>query len=1029
MDADRMPTRCRAGGAGVAQKVVPIRKFHLNDFNVVPRTTRRTIRSLTQNFLIGKTFCATPAPPARHRAGIRSASMDADWMPTGWEVDPVKCSFCSTGRFGTRMPTPARAATTRKASHTPTRHRFPLRKMEVISQSDLDGGLPSHARLLDIAASGYDDDALGSLLPEFPGVRCANDACARNSFQEIEGRMVCACGTEAFQLCTVSSSGFRGFDVEKRASAATRNEELFGSVPFPVTTLTPHANLGDCDCCLLKATATITNLCSKASLLLAVFEHFPPFVHKRALLNDAVERAEHLVAKCSTLPGSQMQKAVYKHGKNGLTPTATATAAALHAAVWTGKWKLLGLRDAFPNSIPPSTFNHLKKAAAIFKKLATCARDRIDQRVDRLGRFANTGDVKALLDGPSAPEDAALGVVRPQQAMGVSNAVVAQSVSESFVASVSARDNSLAVAIVKAARTSDAAALTALVQRVKATDVDGVIQADGSKVPNACCKSPECQSAMCIGFCGFKGSGTKAASADGGETLKNLWKLELGLLPFVYRGLREAGWDEASAKALLEKRTKARYFGSPFYESRASRTVTAAFCLMQEMKPLLGASLDEQRSTMARRVSVCSAALVHGIYKQFIEPVVEAVTATVTDYQATLKHFKALFDDTHGSGEVDGILLARLLMHHQDCAGDSRECAGVKVPLSSFDPSGGTSARDFNAFVADTLAKASVSGKSGKFRSMGILRRKEHTLLDFDDVLCEIRDGKLGESGKPFDCLSNLNDAERWNARIDLRPCNARLDIASLNKIVSSFARRFQLADSATFSAFLGTFDDELVFAIFRRHPMTFIFADQDAADDARGTNGQPLCGRAEPDAASLHALPRATEQPQVLPLPPAPEALRLLAAGTFKQQCGRSKSPVRECDAIQAAMRFCTTPEVVRSTLGVLNYLLLKPTASLEILNESVAAHGARVEDAAALLRNLTIHMLKKTLPNQSTLLAQRYIIDFLCHVAWRWGVGRIYESNPTNEHGLASVVAQAYGITKRGPNDAIGSPKRRRF
>lgn len=891
---------------------------------------------------------------------------------------------------------------------------------------------PSLDHLLDIAEGGYAGvDAFGSLLPgsDVP-MRCANPTCTSTEFVDLGGRMVCACGYEPYQVCTVSSAGLREFEVEKRASATARNEELFGAYPIPATTLTPLEAFGDCDACLAKVRVVTLQMRTKAVLILAALEHLPCCVAKRAVVAEAMKQATRLVANCEPVPGSVMAKTLYKDGRNNLTPAAVATAARLHAWSRSKECAFLRLADAFPAAIPPATFSDLKKAAGAMHKLVTSALKRMDDRVRRLRQFGEHGDVKALRDDPPSADDAGLGIVRPRKAMGVNKGVVAQSMSESFVACIRAYCPTLATDVVAAARGGNARELNRLANRVRAVDVAGVARAaaDGHA---CCCDSAGCRTEMCIGFSGFVGSGTKASSIDGGETLKNMWNLELRLLPLVFSGLRASGWDEAAIRSFLQRRTKARYFGSPFYEARASRTVTAAFCLMQEVPPPPDVNRDEQRSTLARRVSVCSAALVHGIYEQFIAPVLQAVHDPA-EYLAAHQLHKARFDNAHGSGEVDGMLLARLIMHYQACDGHTRECDGVAVPMATADPHGGTSVADFNAFVSETLAKASAAGKSGRARSMGLLRRKEHTTLDFDGVLRDIRNGVLGSAGSPW------TDPSANASNTDLRPCKARVDAGLLNKVVASFATRFQLADPVTFAAYLGVHDEATVVARFGCHPLALLFTAEDAAGAAAAVAAAGAAGAAGPSrsggptaAGSARALQAPAERRLPVPAPPASQALRVLAAGVFKgPQQQRAKSPIRECEAGQAAQRFGTTPEVIRSTLGVMHFLLVRPSAALDMLKESIRVHGASVDNPVELLRELTLKMLAQTLPEQAALLHKRHVVDFLCHTAWRWGVGRIQETLPTSERDVAFVVARQHDITKRGPNDAAGadSPKRRR-
>ena len=93
-----------------------------------------------------------------------------------------------------------------------------------------------------------------------------------------------------------------------------------------------------------------------------------------------------------------------------------------------------------------------------------------------------------------------------------------------------------------------------------------------------------------------------------------------------------------------------------------------------------------------------------------------------------------------------------------------------------------------------------------------------------------------------------------------------------------------------------------------------------------------------------------------------------------------------------------------------------------MAILKQSLGAFKVPTDGADVLLVELTRHMAKKTLGEQTTLLRAPHAIDFLCHVAWVAGTGRCGDGG---ECALAQRVSKHYNINRRSPN----SPKRKRL
>jgi hypothetical protein len=851
--------------------------------------------------------------------------------------------------------------------------------------------IPSNDELFDIAFGVGDGPSPATAVVQ----RCAH--CQATSLDALGYSMVCqSCGAEAFGVFTTSASGARDYETERVATHPQRNEELFGAKMMPAITLTPVAVDGDCRSCQVNAHGARASLRTKARVLGAILENHPPFASARKIIAEAKERADDLVANCTPGIGGYVS---FKE-KNGLTAQARLVVNELHAWARSDECNFLGLKGAFPANAPPSKFAVLLRAALAMQKLAKRASERYEGRLDRLRRFAVLGDANALCDDGDG-----VAILRPREAMGIKKGLVEQTVSESFLARVKRREPDLANLFAAAAASGNHAALVALGERLEWTDVAGVKRAQ--KVKTLCCDKPACRAAMCIGFVGFAGSGTAAESDDGGRTMDNFWKFELRFLPIVANALRAApwSWDESKTLAVLDQRTKARYYNSKFYESRASRTVTAAFCLMQQVHPRVELDMEQHRMSLAHTVSVCSAALVHGLYLQFVDAALKFATAPA-EYFVKLDNAHKRYVDHHGSGELDGALLARLIMHHQKQTGEETFTRdGVHVPPQSCDPRGGTSVDDFNAFVHATLTNANAEGHSGKARSMSLVRRREHTTDSFDETLASVRNGVLGDAGKPIaDDSANPTSA-------DLKPRNAKIQPALLDQVVASFAERFKLADDATFTTYMG-----------RCEKLSLLFSERNAK-----TSDAPSAPAAVAASPALGALPPLAKRAPVPPPPPPPsDALVALAAGAFKDR-RRAQSPIQpvnEASERQAAQRFDTELDIVRSSLGILRFLLLSPTTAVAILKQSLGACNAPTDGADTadvLLDTLTRCMIKKTLGKQTALLHTPHVIDFLCHVAWVAGTGRCGDGG---ECALAQSVAKHYNVDRRSPN----SPKRKR-
>lgn len=520
-----------------------------------------------------------------------------------------------------------------------------------------------------------------------------------------------------------------------------------------------------------------------------------------------------------------------------------------------------------------------------------------------------------------------------------------------------------------------------------------------------CCDDAACRKLMKVFL-------SETDDAKRGSDVQSMWTKAVPLTGLVAVGLARGGMPLDAVKALVTRSLKHTFFASLFYRIRASHTATVTFLLLQKVKPMHDGPEDlvrsEHASTLARTASVLAAAATLGFWHASFAPCVDAIGDVVAFLRETEARFKE-FEARGGSGELDGVALARLV----DFYSRSKSAVladGVRVPVVPHDVYGGASFPALRETVRSELAALLQAGRSGKLRCDDqLVRRREFTSLPFDDVVGQVRSGRLGAAGHeraPVDARASVDS---------LKPRIPALhDAAVMHAHVDFLAARLDAVIPERLAEYLGAIPVQPFVREFARHPLTALLDPVSVAAPPETEAVAPSDALRRLGETAVAVAVRSTR-----PTDPTRrgETMRELARGTRHtptqlKAMARHVSPGNQRDVVDAATHFGVDVEVVRASRGILRAMLLERGAVRTVMLQSMQAAGVSFEESAEEVHRVTTEMLAGTLHKHGALMRSRHVADFLFQVAKKRGVGKLGDSG---EFRLAKTMAAAMGLTER--------------